>query len=225
MAKFEKYVREKCPHCLTTVRLEPIHEQRINDTINGVKENLDFTIVFCPNCGKFIITIETLDKIQGVGFRTADEFVVWPLSFSRNPLPPDTPEHIGQDYLEASRILNLSPKASAALSRRCLQALLREKGNATQKDLIDQIKFISPSLPTHISSGLDAIRNIGNFGAHPIKSQSSGEIVEVEPGEAEWNLDILDLLIDFYFVQPAITANKKEALNKKLIDAGKKPID
>ena len=27
------------------------------------------------------------------------------------------------------------------------------------------------------------------FGAHPIKSTSTGEIVEVEPGEAQWNLD------------------------------------
>jgi hypothetical protein len=33
---------------------------------------------------------------------------------------------------------------------------------------------------------LDAIRTIGNFAAHPIKSTSSGEIVDVEPGEAEW---------------------------------------
>ena len=65
---------------------------------------------------------------------------------------------------------------------------------------------------------------IGNFAAHPIKSNSTGEIVEVEIGEAEWLLDVLELLFDFYFVQPAITKAKREALNQKLLDAGKPPM-
>ena len=78
------------------------------------------------------------------------------------------------------------------------------------------------TLPSHIADGLDAVRNIGNFAAHPIKSQSTGEIVPVEPGEAEWNLDVLESLFDFYFVSPARTKARKEALNKKLADAGKR---
>jgi hypothetical protein len=65
------------------------------------------------------------------------------------------------------------------------------------------------------------VRLIGNFAAHPIKSKSSGEIVDVEPGEAEWNLDVLESMFDFYFVQPQVLAQKKTALNKKLSDAGK----
>ena len=67
-------------------------------------------------------------------------------------------------------------------------------------------------------------RNIGNFAAHPIKSTNSGEIVEVELGEAEWTLDVLEGLFDFYFVQPAQIQAKKEALNKKLAEAGKPPL-
>jgi len=65
------------------------------------------------------------------------------------------------------------------------------------------------------------VRQIGNFAAHPIKSTSSGEIVDVEPGEAEWNLDVLEGLFDFYFVGPAESKKKREALDKKLKDAGK----
>ena len=60
--------------------------------------------------------------------------------------------------------------------------------------------------------------------AHPIKSQSTGEIVDVEPGEADWNLEALEALFDFYYVQPAKTAARKAALNKKLADAGKPQI-
>ena len=48
--------------------------------------------------------------------------------------------------------------------------------------------------------------------------------MDVEPGEAEWNLEALEGLFDFYYVQPARTALRKAALNKKLTDAGKPPI-
>jgi hypothetical protein len=41
----------------------------------------------------------------------------------------------------------------------------------------------------------------------------------VEPGEAEWTLDVLEILFDFYFVQPARLKAKRDALNKKLAEA------
>jgi hypothetical protein len=69
---------------------------------------------------------------------------------------------------------------------------------------------------------VDAIRNIGNFAAHPMKSKTSGEVLPVEPGEAEWNLDALDALFDFFFVQPETIRKKREALNQKLDQAGKR---
>jgi uncharacterized protein DUF4145 len=79
-------------------------------------------------------------------------------------------------------------------------------------------------LPQHLSNSVDAIRNIGNFSAHPVKSQVTGQIVEVEQEEAEWNLDVLDGLFDFYFVQPAAIQRKKAALNAKLTAHGKPPM-
>ncbi len=78
--------------------------------------------------------------------------------------------------------------------------------------------------PSHISEIVDAVRNVGNFAAHPIKSKQTGEIIEVEPGEAELNLDVIEALFDFYFVTPALIAKKKADLNKKLQDAGKPPM-
>ena len=48
--------------------------------------------------------------------------------------------------------------------------------------------------------------------------------MEVEPGEAEWNLDVLEALFDFYFVQPSILQAKLAALNAKLKEAGKPPV-
>ncbi len=53
------------------------------------------------------------------------------------------------------------------------------------------------------------------------KSTSTGEIVPVEPGEAEWTLDSLVGLFDFYFDEPAKTQVRRDALNTKLGDSGK----
>jgi len=93
-------------------------------------------------------------------------------------------------------------------------------------NLADEIQQAvdSGGLPSSLVDSIDAIRNIGNFAAHPMKSQKSGEIMPVEPGEAEWNLDVLESLFDFYFVQPEVIRKKREALNKKLQDAGKPPM-
>ena len=124
-----------------------------------------------------------------------------------------------QDLLEACKVLQDSPKASAALSRRCLQMVLRDKAGTKSKDLYDQIEEVAGKVPSHIGESLHAVRNIGNFAAHPLKSTNTGEIVEVENHEAEWNLDVLELLFDFYFVQPAIAAKRKADVNKKLKDA------
>ena len=82
----------------------------------------------------------------------------------------------------------------------------------------------SGALPSHLAKSVDAVRIIGNFAAHPIKSTSSGEIVPVELGEAEWNLDVVEALFDFYYVQPKLLEEKRDALSKKLIDAGKQPM-
>jgi hypothetical protein len=147
-------------------------------------------------------------------------FLAHPASRSR-PVPAGVVDPYKQDFIEACKVLQDSPKASAALSRRCLQMVLRDKAGTKSKDLYDQIEEVTGKVPSHIGESLHAVRNIGNFVAHPLKSTNTGEIVEVENHEAEWNLDVLELLFDFYFVQPAIATKRKADLNKKLKDAGK----
>jgi hypothetical protein len=57
-----------------------------------------------------------------------------------------------------------------------------------------------------------------------MKSKSTGEVVDVEPGEAEWLLDVLEGLFGFYFVEPATLEQKRNELNAKLDDVGKPPV-
>jgi hypothetical protein len=132
------------------------------------------------------------------------------------PLSDDIPDSYRNDFLEAFEVLSVSKKASAALSRRLLQQLLEEKGNIKKDDLANEIQEVidSNQLPTHLN---EAIRNIGNFSTHPMKSKTTGQIVDVEDGEAEWNLEVLEGLFDFYSVQRAAIKKKKEALKAKSI--------
>ncbi len=171
----------------------------------------------CPECEKLIIRL-----LNRSGNRQTATYV-HPKVASRTPISSEVPEEYAVDYRESCLVLADSPKASAALSRRCLQALLRNIAQTKQNDLFDQIQEVmdANSMPSYLRDNLDAVRVIGNFAAHPIKSKQSGEIIEVETGEAEWNLDVLEGLFDFYFVQPQIALKKKQALNLKLEAAGK----
>lgn len=189
-----------------------------------------FFILNCPNpkCGKKIIDLASgqpnhnLSGLSKIDWRQA----IRPFTSSRPSVPSEVETIFASDYNEACLILTLSPKASAALSRRCLQNILREKAGVKKGDLANEIQqtIDSKSLPSHLSESIDAIRNIGNFAAHPLKSTSTGEIIDVEVGEAEWLLDVIEALFDFYFVQPAILKAKREALNKKLAEIGKPPM-
>jgi uncharacterized protein DUF4145 len=138
----------------------------------------------------------------------------------------EVPDPYARDFVEAALVLVQSPKASAALSRRIVQHLLREKGGFGPSSLNDEIDSAieDGGLPSGLASDLDALRTVGNFAAHPIKSTHSGEVVEVEPGEAEWLLGLLEVLFDFYFVRPSHRDAQRESLNAKLREAGKPPL-
>lgn len=251
MATYKPDSRGRCPYCLTVVRFGSgcwLNPDPIRRTYPDIPDRPDFvgwrdvlvssdsdankaecvlqlTAADCPECRKLILTIGTGKWMKkSEKFVAEKEFVVWPLQSARPPVPDEVPPHIAADYKEAALVLNLSPKASAALSRRCLQALLREVGSVNQCSLSKQIAEVMPNLPSWLAEDIDAIRNIGNFAAHPIKDQNSGQIVDVEPGEAEWNLEVLDRLFDFYYVQPALSKQRRDALDAKLAAADKPPM-
>lgn len=224
----------KCPHCLVE-----FHAQReiifLGEDSEGkwAVEKYD-----CPNsdCRKNIYFLSDgnfyLNRQNHRWNVSVSEYgeelifkseLIRPKGSSRPPVPKEVPKEIANDYVEACLVLPDSPKASAALSRRALQHLLRDTAGIKNGNLANEIQQVldSNQLPSYLSESIDAIRNIGNFAAHPLKSTSTGEIVEVESGEGEWNLEVLEMLFDFYYVQPERIKSRREALNKKLGDSGK----
>jgi len=177
----------------------------------------------CPACSGAILHLRARYAANN---REAWERAFFPRHAQRRAsAAKEVPPYLAEDYDEAGSILDESPKASAALSRRCLQSLLRAQ-NYPQHDLAKQIDALLDAkvLPSGLAENVDAIRNIGNFAAHPLKDTNSGAILPVEPHEAEWNLEVLEGLFDFYYVAPARNAARKAALDAKLAAAGKPPM-
>jgi hypothetical protein len=176
----------------------------------NVKPLLELRISLCPACGKAIIQ----------AIVNEERWLVVPRVDARRPMHESVPANLREDFLEAAAVLSISPKASAALARRCLQALLILQG-AHSRDLKDQLDEIHPRLPSYVQSFVDNIRNLGNISAHPSQSHATGEILDVEPGEADWILELLEELFDHFYAKPAEAAARQSALSLKFADAGR----
>jgi len=220
----------KCSHCLESFH-DTWEEAALTWNNNYALRDRDgdwrYRFTTCPACKRATIILLLGATVAATGrFEVASRHQVWPKGTARAPLSADVPVDFAADYREACLVLADSPKASAALSRRCLQHLLRAKVGMKPADLSKEIDELlaTKTLPSDLAAAVDAIRVIGNFAAHPIKSTNTGAIVDVETGEAEWLLDVLESLFDLYFVRPAQLAAKLAAVNKKLADAGKPPM-
>lgn len=178
--------------------------------------------VFCPECDQATVMVKRYEDWAGA-WNVTQSTLAYPRGSVRPKASADVPDDLAADYSEACLVLAHSPKAAAALGRRCLQHLLRDHVGVKPGSLDSEIQQVldGGTLPSHLADAVDAVRVLGNFAAHPIKSQQSGEVVPVEPGEAEWTLDTVEQLFDFFFVAPAVTQRKRDALNARLADAGK----
>ncbi len=184
------------------------------------------SITECPACYAPIVKLEDFERFSG-------NLITSELIFPYSPAPAihvssSVPTSMSTDYIEATKVLPISPKASAALSRRILQSILKEQGYfdrdlAKQVDAVLNEKDTSKVLPLAIRGKIDAIRNFGNFSAHPITDLTTLQVIDVEPQEAEWCLEIVSDLFEHYYARPAEDARKLAELNQKLADAGKPP--
>lgn len=223
----------KCSHCLTDFHAQVYATGILFDpdprspdvNLQGAKLSFYTNTTVCSRCGGAHIFL----NYGPMGAGKNQSIQVFPRGGAYPPAPPEVPASIAADYAEANEVLAISAKASAALSRRCLQAILSAQGYSG-RDLVKQVEAAigetdaSKSLPTALRENIDAIRNFGNFSAHPITDQTTLQIVDVEEGEAEWCLQLLQDMFDHYYVAPAKAAARRSALATKLTAAGKPPM-
>jgi hypothetical protein len=159
--------------------------------------------VVCPNpdCRKFslIASLHGLE-INGKRSYTGKHFKTWnlvPASRARF-FPVDIPEHILQDYREACLTIELSPKVAAALSRRCLSAMIRDYWQVQPGSLSDEFRQIRGTVDPLTWEAIESIRKSGMIGT---RMESEGaEIFDSEPAEAELLIGLIETLIEDWYV-------------------------
>jgi DNA-binding PadR family transcriptional regulator len=179
-------------------------------------------IIVCPNpdCKEYAILAELYPAWQSSsdGYQHIDEgrpIKGWLLKPQTPAIPqPDyIPEAIRNDYEEACSILTTSPKASATLSRRCLQGMIRDFWKIKKSNLYAEIEELKQQGKVNISTmeAIDAVRKICNIGAHMEKEINF--IIDIEKDEADILIKLLeDLFQDWY-----VARYEREKRNEQII--------
>jgi hypothetical protein len=218
-----------CPFCDrdTTITGSDYYTSNVDLTIQNSAgyRRLDVEFIVCPNpkCKKFTLAVylHSGDLIQGSVTKKVP-VANWRLipASSAKVFPDYVPQPIRSDYLEACAIRDLSPKASATLSRRCLQGMIRDFWGISKSRLFDEIEAIKDKVDPLTWKAIDAVRQIGNIGAHMEKDINI--IVDVEPDEATQLIVLIELLIKDWY----LTRHEREERLKAVIDLAqlKKPV-
>ena len=173
------------------------------ETKHGVV-SLDSEIILCPNseCKEIVISSQ-LSKTENIVGHWVNRGIIkgWKLhpQASVKVFPEYIPRAILDDYNEAALICSLSPKASATLSRRCLQGMIRDFWGVKPGRLIDEINAIEDKVDHGTWQAIDSIRSIGNIGAHMEKDINL--IVDVDPEEAELLIELIEVLLKDWYVE------------------------
>lgn len=217
-----------CPYChvaylddnkLVKTYYESLEESGIMQTTESTSlYNRCITVLKfsqCPNCSKITVYLRPL-------YETTRQFPYFSFSFSFPPtnaksIPEYVPAAIQQDYFEAVSIVESSPKASATLARRCLQGMIHDFWNIHEKNLNAEISSLRERIPASQWQAIDALRKIGNIGAH--MEQDINKIIDVDPEESKLLLQLIELLIDKWYVarhdEEALLGNIKNIADEK----------
>lgn len=216
-----------CPYCgrsvtITDDRFEE-HKHAFHKGSKHGSVRFTMTAFICPNeeC-KELTLFGALDAgyyPPGSGWTKTADLMEWQLMpAARMKVFPDyIPEVILSDYREACSIRALSPKASATLSRRVLQGMIRDYWKIVKPRLKNEIDALEGKVDPDTWEAIDAVREIGNIGAHMEKDINV--IVDVDPEEAELLIGLVETLLTDWYVQRHKRAARNNALKSSV--AGK----
>lgn len=200
-------------------------------------------ILRCPGCNKDTVFMAPAEKVVTHSIVSAAANTARPTltGHSQKPgtfvqiIPPHRrgersfracPAPIYNAYTAAVRIFPTHAPAAGAMARHSLEMILDDRGYGS-KNLADSLAALGAEsdanrrVSVRLLGQLGALREFGNFGLHVIRSHATSEIVEVEEGEVELCLLMVEELIDEIYDRPLIEAEHLAPVVAKLRDAGK----
>lgn len=218
----------KCPYCQhdfipTTANFDSERFFFHTKDHSGFLKVLRINHVVCPNeeCKKTIIDLdihyctryfegdwEVATQYQYIAKRILSRRI-FPEGITRQ-YPDYIPQQLRDDYEEACKIVDLSPKASATLARRCLQGMIRDFHHIKKGSLFEEVNALNGVIEPALWDAIDAVRNIGNIGAHMEKDVNV--IVDIDPDEARQLIGLIEMLFDEWYVQREERAKRLQAI-------------
>jgi hypothetical protein len=210
-----------CPHCEHAVTISGSRYSNGTHTLKIPNANgrriISTKFIVCPNpkCLNFTLTatLHECEEIPNMGReKIIGQLEHWDLipNSSAKSFPSYIPAQILADYKESCLIKTLSPKASATLSRRCLQGILRDYWAVKPGTLFQEIDAIKDRVDPITWSAIDAVRTLGNIGAHMEKDINV--IVDVDPEEASQLIGLVETLLREWYVGREERRVRMEAL-------------
>jgi hypothetical protein len=199
----------ECPHCGSDFETTP-HTFSLGIDQDGTWQ---VSNTRCPTCDRLVVAVCS---------KEGRNFPAYPATASvRARLSEDVPAKLASEYWAASQVLPYSEEASAAISRRLLQRVLATQAGAGYGGLAEQIRraVASPTMPLYLKEALETLARIAGLEADQPKSFRCDALSPANEGEAEWLLDVLRPLFEFYYVQPARLRRKRYALEERLAPA------
>lgn len=208
-----------CPYCNRDTTLRDGQDTRHDFAYLTIENSeglrcLRSHFIVCPNpaCRKFTLTVSLYQALPAAGdYITRDLIQKWDLipPSRANAFPDYVPAAVLADYNEACLISDLSPKASATLSRRCLQGILRDYWRVKPGRLVDEINQIKDKMDPMTWTAIDSVRKIGNIGAH--MENDINVLVDVDPNEATLLIHLIEQLIrDWYIAREQRQAHLRD---------------
>lgn len=96
--------------------------------------------------------------------------------------------------------------------------MIRDFYGISRSTLFDEIKELETKVEQDVWESIDAVREVGNIGAHMKKDINV--IVDVEPEEAQLLISLIEQLIDEWYISR--DARQKRAENLKNLATSKK---
>lgn len=180
-----------CPYCgieyLVTDQLKKFNYFEFDSSHH---ETIYVHQYLCPRCDHISYVISSSGFEPGVHYSYPSASAMF--------LPDYIPVAIRQDYLEAISIADLSPKASATLARRCLQGMIHDFWGIKRNNLNAEITTLKEHIPRRQWEAIDAVRKIGNIGAHMEKDVEL--IIDVDPDEVKKLLMVIEVLFKNWYI-------------------------
>ena len=195
----------QCPHCHSEIEVKQ-HTFALGEDPDGAWQ---VSSTRCKVCDRLIVELCTTDGCT---------YPVRPLGSGRARLAGDVPAEFESEYLTACEILALSPESSAAISRRLLQRFFTAQSGAENIELSEAIRAAtdSPEMQPYLREALRTLVALAKLEPESEKSLRPHTLLPVQPGEAEWTLDVLQNLLEAHYVQPARLQRLQSALEEKV---------